>query len=188
MKIVDNSKLPCPQPVINTKKAIEEGLPVKSIVDNEVAKENVLKLCSKLGLQREVVENGGKFEIIISKGGEELKIKGGDLQGTYLIKTKYLGNGDDKLGEGLMKGFIYTLAQREVAPKRIMFVNRGVFLALKGSQMVEDLKIMEGKGTEILSCGTCLDFYNVKEQLAVGTITNMYDIVENLSDDKTITI
>ncbi|SHK14803.1 selenium metabolism protein YedF [Anaerobranca californiensis DSM 14826] len=188
MKIIDNSKLPCPQPVINTKKAIEEGLPVKSIVDNEVAKENVVKFCTKLGLKTEVIKNGEKYEIIIGKDGELLKLTKNELEGTYLIKSKTLGVGDEKLGEGLMKAFIYTLTQKDKAPKRIMLLNSGVFLAVKGSQTVDDLKVLAQKGTEILSCGTCLDFYNVKEQLAVGTITNMYDIVENLTDDNTITL
>lgn len=181
VKVINNSTLVCPQPVINTKKAIEGGLPVKSIVDNEIAKENVLKLCNKMGLKAQVNRVGENFEIIIADQELEVKTEHPDeLEGTFLIKTKSLGEGDEKLGEGLMKAFIYTLSQRTTAPKKIMFLNSGVFLVATGSQLLELLKSMEDRGTEITSCGACLDFYNLKESLGVGTVTNMYDILENL--------
>lgn len=190
MKIIDNSKLPCPQPVINTKKAIEQGLPVKSIVDNEIAKENILKLCAKLELNAEVKEVEIGFEILIagSKKEEDKDEPTKKLEGVYLIKSNTLGQGDDKLGEGLMKAFIYTLFQRDVHPKKIMLINSGVFLAAKESQLIDQLKAMEENGTEILSCGACLDFFNLKENLAVGSITNMYDIVEGLNGEQVITL
>lgn len=190
MKLIDNSNLSCPQPVINTKKAIEEGLPVKTIVDNEIAKENILKLCGKLGVNVDVQKIKDKFEILIT--GENSKKDKSEpvkrLEGVYLIKSKILGNGDNKLGEGLMKAFIYTLFQREKHPKKIMLLNSGVFLAVKESQLLDQLKAMEESGTEILSCGACLDFFGLKDSLAVGSITNMYDIVENLNQEHVITL
>lgn len=188
MKTIDNSNLACPQPVINTKKAIEQGLPVISIVDNEIAKENVVKLCNKMGVEAKVDIKSSKFEIFISGVGGIVDHKVSDLEGVYLITSKVMGKGDDKLGEALMKAFIYTLSQREQAPRKIMLLNSGVFLAAENSQVISQLEEMKGKGTEITSCGTCLDFYQLEDKLAVGSVTNMYDIVETLATEKVINI
>ena len=191
MKTIDCSNLACPQPVISTKKAIEAGLPIKAIVDNHIAKENVLKLCNKLGVKTKVEAKDNKFEIVIFSSGSEVAIveeKNNEVDGVFLITSKVMGKGDDKLGEALMKAFVYTLSQKDKAPAKVMLLNSGVFLAGEGSQVSEQLLELEQKGTEIISCGTCLDFYNLKDKLAVGTIASMYDIVENLSLDKVVTL
>ncbi len=188
MKRIDNSKLACPQPVINTKKAIEDGLPLVSVVDNEIAKENVLKLCKKLGLNTEVIANDNQFEISIFEG-EKVDLKSvSQFSESYLITSKYLGKGDDTLGEALMKAFIYTLANKDLVPEKIMFLNSGVFLTTEGTLVLESLRELEQKGCEILSCGACLDFFQLKDKLVVGAVTNMYDIVDNLAIKKVITI
>lgn len=86
-----------------------------------------------------------------------------------------------------MKSFIFALTQLEELPKTILFYNGGATLTTEGSQSLEDLKTLEAQGVEILTCGTCLDYYGIKDKLAVGTVSNMYTIVEKLNNaDKII--
>ncbi len=91
-----------------------------------------------------------------------------------------MGEGDEKLGKTLMKGFIYALSQQDVLPSTILFYNGGAALSCEGSPALEDLKSLEAQGVEILTCGTCLDFYSLKDKLQVGDVTNMYVIVEKM--------
>ena len=92
-----------------------------------------------------------------------------------------MGNGNDELGHTLMKGFLYALSQLEKLPEKILFYNGGVIWTTEGSDSLEDLKTMEEQGVEILSCGTCLNFYGLTDKLKVGSVTNMYDIVESMA-------
>ena len=89
-----------------------------------------------------------------------------------------MGHGGDELGTALMKGFIYALSQQEQLPSTILFYNGGAKLTAEGSDSLEDLKGLEAKGVEILTCGTCLNFYGLQDKLAVGSVTNMYTIME----------
>ena len=99
-----------------------------------------------------------------------------------IFDTVYgLGSGDDTLGATLMKVFLYALSQQERLPRTILFYNGGAKVTTEGSVSIEDLKNMEAQGVEIRTCGTCLDFYKLKETLAVGSITNMYAIAETLA-------
>jgi selenium metabolism protein YedF len=104
-----------------------------------------------------------------------------------VLSSDCMGTGDDKLGQVLMKGFIYALTELEQLPKQIVLYNGGAKLSAKGSDSLEDLKLLESQGVEILTCGTCLNYYNLTEKLMVGSITNMYNIAEILlSADKII--
>ena len=100
---------------------------------------------------------------------------------TVLIKSCFLGVGDETLGSTLMKAFIFTLTQSKPLPKKIMFLNSGVKLTTENEETVKNLQVLEKEGTEIVSCGTCLDFYNLKDKLQVGSVGNMYDIVDSLN-------
>ena len=80
-----------------------------------------------------------------------------------------------------MKGFLYALSQQAELPKTILFYNGGAKLTTENSYSIEDLKTMEAQGVEILTCGTCLDYYGLKDKLRVGGVTNMYDIVTRLN-------
>ena len=97
-----------------------------------------------------------------------------------VISSKYMGSGDDQLGAVLMKSFIFSLTQLEVLPKTVIFYNGGVHLSCEGSESLQDLKSLEAKGTEIISCGTCLNHYGLTEKLQVGRVTNMYEIAETM--------
>lgn len=191
-RIVDARNLSCPQPVILTKKAMEEDdgkLEIITIVNNNAALENVSKLASHQGYQYEVKEKDGDFYIHMRKeavNGEKTEKKQ-DI--AILVKSRLFGEGEEELGEILMKSFLYTLTEMKEDIRHIIFMNSGVFLTCEGSPVLEHLKALEAEGVEILSCGTCLDFYQLKDKLKVGSITNMYSAVEILtSAAKSLTI
>ena len=103
------------------------------------------------------------------------------------MKDKFSFSQFQKLGKVLMKGFIFALSQLDELPSTILFYNGGATITTEGSPSLDDLKNMEAQGVEILTCGTCLDYYNLKDKLAVGSVTNMYTIVEKLANaDKII--
>lgn len=187
---IDARGLACPKPVIETKKALEglkEGN-IITVVDNTIARDNVSKLAKSLMLDYTITEVDGNYQISIFKGeysnqAEDMVQKRPDLANTViLVGSDVMGTGDDVLGAVLIKGYFYTLTEYEPFPKAILFVNSGVRLTVEGSPVVDYLKKLMEMGTEILSCGTCLDYYHLKDQLAVGGITNMYTIVETMQE------
>jgi len=185
---IDARGLSCPQPVILTKKALEAGDSVITVVDNEAALENVSRLAQGLGYNVEVEQQGKDYHIHIEKTAtrrEQIEFN----HGVILITGQYLGRGDDALGKILMKSFLYTLAQMKDTVTTLIFINSGVALTSQGSEVLDHLLELEQSGIEILSCGTCLDFYNLKNKLMVGQVSNMYSILERISAaDKVITI
>lgn len=201
MEIIDARKKVCPQPVIMTKQKVDEGLTeITVIVDNDTAKSNVTKFGNKLNFKTSFEENDDGIyiylkkpennnqekttETTIQKENVEIKQSRG-----YVFTTDKLGNGNDELGKILMKGFIYALSEKKPYPEFLIFLNSGVKLTVEGSDSLDDLKKFEGANVKIVSCGTCLDFFGVKDKLCVGAISNMYDIVETISDStNTITI
>lgn len=188
MNIIDCQGLACPMPVIKTKKYfdLEDSKEALVIVDNEVAKNNVLRLAKGINLISSFIEENGLYKIQLAKG------EFSDVQATYnnevveykvsaptiLVSSNLLGNGDDRLGETLMKVYINTLAESEILPENLMFINGGVKLTCTGSDVLDSLSLMKEKGVNIISCGACLDFYNLKEDLKVGEIGNMYQIID----------
>ncbi len=196
MKIeVDARGLACPKPVINTKKEldkIESGL-VKVILDNKISKENIIKLSKSLNYKFEVVfESVDEIIIEITKGENVAQVEDSknELSDTcILITSDKMGKGNDELGAILMKGYLYTLTETKPYPKSILLVNSAVTLSTKNEATVEHLTILQNEGVDIQSCGTCLDFNGLKDDLKVGSVTNMYNIVETMSkSEKAITI
>jgi len=179
MEIIDCSGLSCPGPVIQTKKALEnlgEGGAIAVDVDSEASRENVRRFAETKGARVNVEEAGnGVYRLIITASGEEPE-KSGDATPVVLIADEVLGNGDRKLGKILMEGFINTLAEQEKAPDMILLMNAGVKFAVEDSTVLDIMRDMIDRGSEILVCGTCLDFFGLKEKLAVGMVSNMYDI------------
>ncbi|MBS5788683.1 MAG: sulfurtransferase-like selenium metabolism protein YedF [Clostridioides difficile] len=196
---VDARGLACPKPVIHTKKELEklsDGV-VVTTVDNKMAKENLLKLAKSLNLESNIVKDEEELITIeIVKNGEICEIADAiieekdDLENRCIFITKdKMGSGNDELGEVLIKGFVYTLTETKPYPKSILLVNGGIKLSTVNEDTVGNLKILEDAGVEVLSCGTCLDYYDLKDELKVGTVTNMYSIVESLKNSSnTITI
>ena len=199
-RTIDARGLACPKPVILTKKgieAIEEGI-ITTIVDNEIAKDNLSKLAKSMGLEYKVEDVEGNYEVTISKGkASEListqkvteKVQQVNDGAVIVIPSDLMGSGDPELGRILMNSFIYTVSETKPYPKAILLYNSGVKLTIKSSAVLEDLLLLEKVGVEIISCGTCLDFYELKDELGVGEISNMYTIYEKMSGPQnTITI
>lgn len=193
-KEVDARGLNCPLPVIQTKKALEaiDTGKVTTIVDNEVAKENISKLAKSLDFKVDIQENQGNYYIDIFKDHGVNEMPAIDIQCddipkkdlVILISKDRLGEGSEELGKVLMKGYIYTLTEVKPFPKAILFLNSGVNLVVEGSEVIDHLRTLEANGVEILSCGTCLDYFKVKNKLMVGGVGNMYTIVEKLNNAK----
>jgi len=183
--IIDARNLECPKPVIMTKKAFDtaqDGV-VTTLVDNEIAVKNLEKLAKSNGFESEVeeFENEYKVHIKIEAGAVVTKTQVNELSDEVVaIGTNIMGAGSEELGTVLMKGFLYTLTETKPYPKSVLFYNSGVKLTVEGSDSIEDLEKLEAAGVEIISCGTCLNYYEIADKLKVGEVSNMYTIVETL--------
>jgi selenium metabolism protein YedF len=189
----------CPIPVIKTKKAMQEvsGPEVLEVlVDNEIAVQNVSKMAASSGAQVSSEKLGEKeFKVTVVMAGavvaetkeEEVTCMPDKRDNTVVVvASDRMGDGNDALGKVLIKGFLFAVSQLDTLPKKILFYNGGATLTCEGSDSLEDLKNMEAQGVEILTCGTCLDYYGLKEKLAVGSVTNMYVIVESMAEASNI--
>lgn len=186
----------CPIPVVKTKNAIK-GLDgpgvVETLVDNEIAVQNLTKMAKqkKYGVKSEKLgADRYKVTITVGEGAEALPEeetetclampKTGRKKTVVVISSAEMGTGSSELGKTLMKGFIYALGQQDEFPSAILLYNGGAALSCKGSASLEDLKSLEAQGVEILTCGTCLNFYGLSDSLETGSVTNMYAIAEKM--------
>lgn len=183
----------CPIPVVKTKDAIRrlgaDGGVVETLVDNEIAVQNLTKMANQKGYGVESEKLGeNEYRVIMTVGaGASLPAENeetvcavppGQKNTVVVVAADHMGEGQGELGKNLLKAFLYALSQQERLPKTILFYNGGASLTCQGSLSLEDLQSMAERGVEILTCGTCLNFYGLTEKLAVGGVTNMYDIVE----------
>lgn len=183
----------CPLPVVQAKKAMEEftedGL-LEVKVDNDTAVQNLTRLGNNHGFSVSVVRNSEKEYIVTMeiKADKALSVpleseeivcpapaRGGKV---VILSANTMGSGDEQLGKKLMKAFIFALTSQDEVPEKVICYNSGAFLTTEDPDTVKDLKNLEEAGATIMTCGTCLDFYGLKEKLQVGIISNMYDIVE----------
>ena len=185
----------CPIPVVKTRKAMETikgSEVVETLVDNEIAVENLKKMAGQMGYQvkdQKLEEGKYSVQIMVTEAEKTEKIQADirDCRPTaasdkvVVIRSNVMGEGDPELGKVLIKGFIYALSQQEELPKTILFYNGGAYLTCEGSASLDDLKELEYRGVKILTCGTCLNFYGLSEKLKVGEVTNMYEIAETMS-------
>ncbi len=183
----------CPIPVVKTTAALKgltETVTVEVQVDNEIAVQNILRLASGKGFTAAAEKLEEKrFAVRIEAGPWSAEAQPAPApscqlsqkRGVVAIGASTMGSGDDTLGRTLMKSFLYALSQQETLPETILFYNGGAMLTTEGSASIEDIESMEAQGVEILTCGTCLDFYGRKDKLKVGGVTNMYQIVETLT-------
>lgn len=191
---VDCRGMVCPQPIIATRKAMreqKEGTEISVLLDNRTSYQNVQTLLTGFGCTLETQEADGAFRVTFHNPhlAEELLAPSQDPTtcptsgegATLLCATNVLGEGDATLGAILMKGFLSTLVEWTPIPRSILFLNSGVKLCLKDSGALETLKALEAKGTELIICGTCVDYYKVRELVSVGTIGNMQTISERLA-------
>ena len=192
-RTIDCRGMACPLPVVNAKKASEElqaGDILTVLVDNEVAVQNLQRFASHKGY----VSTGEKkseteYTVVMTITGagtaaseEEIACHQDTRRKGMLVvlSANTMGNGDPKLGTALMKAFVFALTKQDQLPDTILCYNSGAYLTCEGSESLEDLQLLESEGVTILTCGTCLDFYGLREKVAVGGITNMYEIVERM--------
>ena len=203
-KIVDARGLACPLPVVNAKKAAEElhtGDVLTVLVDNEIAVQNLQKFAKQKGFSATGEKKAEKeFEVTINvvsdanvqpvaEEAEEEIVCAVDSRKNGMVvvlSANVMGTGDEKLGTSLMKAFVFAVTKQDQLPETIVCYNTGAYLTCEGADTLEDLKILEAEGVNILTCGTCLDFYGIKDKLAVGTVTNMYEIVEVMEKARNI--
>lgn len=177
----------CPLPVIETKKALKEHEAVETLVDNEIATQNLKKMADQLGYIYQMEPVDDNYRVKISKGnGETVEIEEVEeapetvTSEDYIVvvDTNTMGRGSDELGKNLLKMFIYSLTEQDILPKQIIFYNGGVSLVTEDSDSLEDLQALADQDVEIYACGACLNFFELTEKVAIGEITNMYRIVE----------
>lgn len=182
--VVDARGLPCPKPVLKTKEALDavgEGV-VEVLVDSEASRENVKRFAERQGCTVEVRKEEGYWRLLITKGFTcQVPSVSESKKKVLLVLSDSMGE-ERELGDILMRAFFSTLKESSQKPDRIILINRGVFLTTQGSKLIDVLKELEELGIEIYSCGTCLDYFGLKDKLAVGKVTNMYDTVEALMD------
>lgn len=186
----------CPQPVIMAKKGLDGGSKdLTVLVDNRTAVENLTRLGNSAGVSVTVGEIEGGFSVRLTgeaKIVEEpvIACPATGMGYAVFIGKDHVGAGDHTLGYNLMKMALYTLAQGDSVPAYVLFMNDGVKLpAGEEPQVIESIQTLTDKGSIVLVCGTCLNFYNLTERLKIGTISNMYDILSAMQRaDKVITL
>ena len=181
----------CPIPVVKTLNALKElggAGTVQTLVDNEIAVQNLTRLAESKGCTIETEKRSEKeFCVTITTAGAVAAAENEEISCTVpatkkktvvVVSADHMGEGSEELGRILIKGFLFALTQQEHLPSTVLFYNGGAKLTTEGSASLEDLKTLEANGVEILTCGTCLDYYGLKDKLEVGGVTNMYVIVE----------
>ena len=185
METLDCRGQQCPKPVVQTRKLMlaQPSTFFKVLVNDDVARDNVTRLAKSLGYTVDIAQSGETFELSLTPGeAPEKKAGGGSRSGPMIvfIGSDQMGRGDAKLGQILMKNFIFTLIESDTTPDAIYFVNNGVKLTIGGSDVIEPLAELANRGVDIASCGLCLEFFDAKQALAVGRISNMLELVNAL--------
>lgn len=196
MKIIDTRGKLCPAPLILTKKGIIEA-PAGEIIeiqtDNDTAFENLINYLLELKIEPQSYQEGNEYTITITKPDEiKEEVNAAAFCTTssdnyiVVIKADVMGGGDEALGRILLRAFINSLKETTRLPDAVILYNSGVKVALKETDTATSLQELENNGVAIIACGTCVDYYGLKEQLAVGVISNMYKITTLLSETRHI--
>ncbi|MBN1369538.1 MAG: sulfurtransferase-like selenium metabolism protein YedF [Dehalococcoidaceae bacterium] len=182
MKEIDCRGLSCPQPVLKTKKALEEAgaTSFEVLVDNSNAVANVKRFAQSQGATVEMTEKGPDYLLTIKPGKHGQKASGKPDTYVVMITSETFGEGDVKLGRILMKSLLNTMWENETRPEKILFLNSGVRLTCEGSEVLDSLELLGEAGVDLVSCGTCLAFYEIADKLSIGHAGNMYEVVDSL--------
>jgi len=185
MNTLDCRHQQCPSPVIETRKALlaVPGEPLTVLVADDVARDNVSRLAASQGCSVQVEATEGGYALTLHPGeGTRPAETGAAIQGktVVFVASDQMGQGDPELGAILLRNFLITLTQTTTRPDTILFVNAGVKLVVQGAETVEALNSLACDGVDIAACGLCLEFYHLKDQLAVGRVSNMLETVETL--------
>jgi selenium metabolism protein YedF len=209
-KSIDAKGLACPRPVILTRNALVVGEldEIEITVDNDAARENVVRFLEFAGASEPRVVSAGTLHTISAAVTPAMtaKIAAGKTTSameeepssaearrysgkTLFFSADQIGSGDETLGKLLVKGLLYTVSELASPPKTLVFMNSGVRLATEREDTIDLLRIIQEKGAEILVCGTCLDYFQLKEKLRAGRVSNLYEITEKfLSSADVVTV
>ena len=181
----------CPLPVIKTMHALQElggAGTVEVLVDNDIAVQNLTRLAESKGCAIQTEKRSEKeycvtltTEGAVASTGDETNlctVPAAKAKTVVVISADHMGGGSDELGKILLKGFLFALTQQETLPTTVLFYNGGARVTCEGSPSIDDLCKLQELGVEILTCGTCLNFYGLTDKLQVGEVTNMYVIAE----------
>lgn len=201
---IDARGLTCPKPVVLTLEALpklgpEEFLEV--LVNDEVAVGNLTRLAEEKNCELLVANKGRHTSMTFVPRGAVAPVASVVEAATEIcevpapepvpetgdaviaVGSDSMGRGSEELGRILIKGLIYALAHQERVPKTMLFFNSGAHLTCAGSESLDDIRELEGRGTKILTCGTCLDYYGIRDRLGVGGVTNLYAIAEIIATE-----
>jgi selenium metabolism protein YedF len=191
METVDACGQVCPKPLILTKKALKKAAPgdqIQILIDNATSRQNVERFLVDNGMQPKCTKEAEVFTISVQKQTEPLTHPDAASYCTtdssshvIVFGCDKMGQGADELGEILIKAFVNTIKETAPLPSHLVFYNSGIFLTIEGSHVLDALKELETKGVTILVCGTCADYYDKKEVVRVGVISNMYTILETMT-------
>lgn len=179
--LIDASGLDCPKPVILTKKAAQTEPRIRVIVDNETAQKNIIKLAKSINFNARIEKTDGEKIFLLLEDALEQDMAPSSTNSkttgaTYLFASESFGD-DSHLGDVLMKSFLFTISESDDAPDTLIFLNSGVKLT---TQKIPALEELEKRGTLILSCGACLNYFNLEDKLEHGIVSNMYEIHEKI--------
>lgn len=186
---LDYSQNQCPYPVIETRKQMlaQPDQILEVLVGDTAARDNVSRLAQKMSYEATVASHTNGYILTLTPGDTPTATATTEAPTTAAMPagktviycgSDRMGNGDDEFGRVLLRNFLTTLLEMEPLPDIILFVNSGINMTITGSQSLDALKTLESRGVDIASCGLCLEFYEKKEELCVGRVTNMYEMAE----------
>ncbi|OFK23858.1 sulfurtransferase-like selenium metabolism protein YedF [Olsenella sp. HMSC062G07] len=200
---IDARNLACPRPVVLALEALPKLKPGESLdilVNDDVASANLTRLAAEKGCALTTVAQGQETTLTLTpnapveqsasasaEAADFCEIPGrGDA--VIVVDADTMGRGSEELGRILVKGLLYALAHQDQVPRLALFYNGGARLTCEGSESLDDIRELEARGTQILTCGTCLDFYGIRERLAVGGVTNLYEIAKVFAENPGVTV
>lgn len=192
---VDARGLACPEPVVLTKKALDDTAEGEILVlaDTENARDNIVRLAQSQGCAVAVAEDAGHSRINISKkAGEKPRSNfavtscaATDKQIVYLFDSDHIGS-NRELGKVLINGFMNAALSLALKNCTVILISNGVKLATKGSYALEVLGKLKEQGVSILICGTCLDYYKIRDKVQIGTVSNALEIMQRMTSSSKV--
>lgn len=193
MKTIDVQGLKCPMPLIETKKALQgmdaqESL--KIIIDNETSVKNVTHYLKDNGFPVTTNQYDNVWEITVQRGDEDIEHSQPeaycaapaetDKSYVVLFAKDRIGEGSEELGNALVGALLNSVKAMDTPPQKIIFMNSGINLVTKGSLVLHLLKDIENKGADLITCGTCLDYFGKMDEVEISRVTNMFEILESM--------
>lgn len=190
---IDARGFPCPKPLILTKKYLTEnaGTSFTVIVDNYTARKNIERFLKDNRITCTAVNHKNNFYITVNSDSAhstdphsvspKKNTTSAETNTVICIKNLEMGLGEKELGEILLKAFISTIKEINPLPSAIIFYNSAVNLTKRNSTVMNELESLSEMGIKILVCGTCTDFFDISDKIVTGTVSNMYEIMDELN-------